>query len=109
MSTCGQSRVGSKGNLMKRSKDPGIRTRWAAGLATGRRPRLVAAACAVVLAAPLAVVAATGTVAQARPDEGAARGAAGAAVAGGARVAGSARSAGGGGAVPTVNWMLAGT
>jgi hypothetical protein len=64
---------------MKRSKDPGIRTRWAAALATGRRPRLVAAACAVVLAAPLVVVAATGTVAQARPDGGAARGAGGAA------------------------------
>jgi hypothetical protein len=44
------------------------------------------------------VVAATGTVAQARPDGGAARG------------AGSARMAGGGGAAaPTVNWALAGT
>ena len=42
-------------------------------LAAGRRPRLVVAACAVVLAAPLAVVAATGTVAQARPDGGRAR------------------------------------
>src|SRR5437870_3806133 len=62
----------SKGNLMNRPKDPGIRTRWVAVLAAGRRPklaaalaagrrwRLVAAGCAVVLAAPLAVVAATG-------------------------------------------------
>src|SRR2546430_7575030 len=73
MSTWGQSRVGSKGNLMERSKGPGIRTRWAAALAAGRRPRLVAVACAVVLAAPLAVVAATGTVAPARPDGSVAR------------------------------------
>ena len=74
---------------MERSKDPGSRTRRAAGLAAGwprltaalagvRRPRLVAAACALVLAAPLAVVAATGTVAQARPDGDAARSAGGA-------------------------------
>src|SRR5258705_2529005 len=103
MSTCGQSRVGSKGNLMKRSKDPGIRTRWAAALATGRRPRLVAAACAVVLAAPLVVVAATGTVAQARPDGGAARGAGAAAADRGAR------ADGGGGSAPVVNWALSGT
>ena len=80
---------------MKRSKDPGIRTRWAAALATGRRPRLVAAACAVVLAAPLAVVAATGTAAQARPDGSA------------ARTAGAVRAAGT--AAPTVNWALAGS
>ena len=77
MSTCGQAHVGSKGNLMERSKDPGIRSRWTAALAAGRRPRLVAAACAVVLAAPLAVVAATGTAAQARPDGGAVRAAGG--------------------------------
>src|SRR5436190_988026 len=96
MSTCGQGRVGSKGNLMEKSKDPGIRTRWTAALAAGRRSRLVAAACAVVLAAPLAVVAATGTVAQARPDEGAARAAGGAA-------------SGGGGSAPVVNWALSGT
>jgi len=64
----------------------------------------VAAACALVLAAPLAVVAATGTVAQARPDGGAARGAGGTAADGGARMAG-----GGGTAAPTVNWALAGT
>jgi hypothetical protein len=76
-----QSR-GFEGDVMNRSQDPGIRTRWAAALRAGRRPRLVAAACAVVLAAPLAVVAATGTVAQGRPDEGAARGAGGARVAG---------------------------
>ena len=76
---------------MERSKDPGIRTRWAAALAAGRRPRLWRPACAVVLAAPLAVVAATGTVAQARPDGGAARAAGGAAADGGAaRVAGGA-------------------
>ena len=81
---------------MEKSKDPGIRTRWTAALAAGRQSRLVAAACAVVLAAPLAVVAATGTVAQARPDEGAARAAGGAA-------------SGGGGPAPTVNWALAGT
>src|SRR6266566_2343163 len=95
MSTWGQSRVGSKGNLMERSKGPGIRTRWAAALAAGRRPRLVAAACAVMLAAPLAVVAATGTVAQARPDGSA------------ARAAGAAGAAGT--AAPTVNWALAGS
>jgi hypothetical protein len=58
------------------------RPRLAAVLAGRRRPRVVAAVCAVVLAAPLAVVAATGTVAQGRPDEGAARGAGGARVAG---------------------------
>jgi arabinogalactan endo-1,4-beta-galactosidase len=51
----------------------------------------------MVLAAPLAVVAATGTVAQARPDGGTARGAGGVA------------AEGGGGPVPTVNWALAGT
>ena len=103
---------------MERSTDPGIRTRWARALAAGWRPalaalaalaagprwRLVVAGCAVVLAAPLAVVAATGTVAQARPDEGAVRSAGGAAADGGARAAG-----GGGTAVPTVNWALAGT
>src|SRR5439155_2957002 len=61
-----------------------------------RRPRLVAAACALVLAAPLAVVAATGTVAQARPDGGTVRSAGNAAE-------------GGGGSAPTVNWALAGT
>ncbi|MGH3180104.1 MAG: glycosyl hydrolase 53 family protein, partial [Streptosporangiaceae bacterium] len=83
---------------MNRPKDPDIRTRWAAALATGRRLRLVAAACAVVLAAPLAVVAVTGTVAQARPDGGAARTAGGAAADGGA-----------GTAAPTVNWAVAGT
>jgi arabinogalactan endo-1,4-beta-galactosidase len=73
-------------------------------VAGGRRPRLVAAACALVLTAPLAVVAATGTVAQARPDGGAARSAGGAAANGGARVTGGA-----GAAAPTVNWALAGT
>src|SRR6185503_922132 len=100
---------------MKRSKDPGSRTRWAAVLTAGRRPRLaavlgggrrprvVAAACALVLAAPLAVVAATGTVAQARPDGSAARSAGSAAADGGTR------ADGGGGAAPTVNWALAGT
>ena len=66
-------------------------------LAPGRRPRLMVAACAVVLAAPLAVVAATGTVAQARPDGGA------------ARAAGGAAADGGEGSAPTVNWALAGT
>ncbi len=83
---------------MKRSKDPGVRTRWAAALAAGRRRRLVvaAAACAAVLAAPLAVVAATGTAAQARPDGAAADRGAGAA-------------GGGGGSAPAVNWALAGT
>ena len=80
---------------MERSKGPGIRTRWAAALAARRRPRLVAAACAVVLAAPLAVVAATGTAAQARPDGSA------------ARTAGAVRAAGT--AAPTVNWALAGS
>jgi hypothetical protein len=65
---------------MERFKEPGSRTRWtavltagrrprlaggrrprlAAVLAGGRRPRVVAAACALVLAVPLAVVAATG-------------------------------------------------
>ncbi len=58
---------------MEKPKDPGIRARWTAALTAGRRPRLVAAACALVLAAPLAVVAATGTVAQARPDGGTVR------------------------------------
>ena len=74
---------------MERSQGPGIQARWAAALRGGRRPklaaalrggrrwRLVAAAGAVVLAAPLAVVAATGTVAQARPDGGAVRAAGG--------------------------------
>ena len=81
----------------------GRRPRLAAVLAGGRRPRVVAAACALVLAAPLAVVAATGTVAQARPDGGAARSAGGAAADGGVR------ADGGAGAVPTVNWALAGT
>ena len=80
---------------MKRSKDPGIRTRWAAALAAGRRRRLVVATCAVALAAPLAVVAATGTAAQARPDGAAAERGAG--------------TSGGGGSAPTVNWALAGT
>jgi arabinogalactan endo-1,4-beta-galactosidase len=79
----------------------------AAALGGGRRRAgIVAAACALVLAAPLAVVAATGTVAQARPDGGAARSAGGAAADGGAR------ADGGGGTVPTaptVNWALAGT
>jgi cation transport ATPase len=56
---------------MEKSKDPGSRTRWAAVLTAGRRPRVVVAACALVLAAPLAVVAATGTVA--RADGGAGR------------------------------------
>ena len=79
-------------------------------LAAGRRPRLMVAACAVVLAAPLAVVAATGTVAQARPDGGAARAAGGAAADGGAaRGAGSAAADGAGVSAPTVNWALAGT
>src|SRR5438034_11324428 len=81
---------------MESSKDPGSRTRWAAVLTAGRRPRLVAAACALVLAAPLAVVAATDTVAQARPDGGTVRSAGNAAE-------------GGGGSAPTVNWALAGT
>ena len=79
-------------------------------LAAGRRPRLVVAACALVLAAPLAVVAATGTVAQARPDGGAARAAGGTAADGGAaRGAGSAAADGDGGSAPAVNWALAGT
>ena len=81
---------------MKRSKDPVIRTRWAAVLATGRRRRLVVAACAAVLAAPLAVVAASGTAAQARPDGAAAQ-------------ARSDRAAADGGSAPAVNWALAGT
>src|SRR4029077_15010422 len=98
MSTCGHGRVGSKGNLMEKSKDPGVRTRWTAALAAGRRPRLLAAACALVLAAPLAMVAATGTVAQARPDRGAARGAGGVVADGGtARGAGGVVAEGGGG------------
>src|SRR5690349_1278833 len=100
---------------MERFKDPGSRTRWAAVLTAGRRPRLaavlgggrrprvVAAACALVLAAPLAVVAATGTVAQARPDGSTARSAGSTAADQGAR------ADGGGGAAPTVNWALAGT
>jgi arabinogalactan endo-1,4-beta-galactosidase len=73
----------------------------------------VAAACAVVLAAPLAVVAATGTVAEARPDESAARAAGTGTVAearpdgGAARAAGTVRAAGT--AAPTVNWALAGS
>ena len=58
---------------MDRARDPSVRARWAAALAAGRRPKFATAACAVVLAAPLAVVAATGTVAQARPDAAAAR------------------------------------
>ena len=49
---------------MEKARDPGIRTRWAAALAAGRRPRLVAAACALVLAAPLVVVAVTGSAAR---------------------------------------------
>jgi len=81
----------------------GRRPRLAAVLAGGRRPRVVAAACALVLAVPLAVVAATGTVAQARPDGSAARSTGSAAADGGTR------ADGGGGAVPTVNWALAGT
>src|SRR5690349_8425942 len=110
MSTCGHGRVGSKGNLMEKPKDPGIRTTWTAALAAGRRPRLVAAACALVLAAPLAVVAATGTVAQARPDGGAARAARGVAADGGTgRGAGSVAAEGGGGLAPTVNWAVAGS
>ena len=81
----------------------GRRPRLAAVLAGGRRPRVVAAACALVLAAPLAVVAATGTVAQARPDGSTARSAGSTAADQGAR------ADGGGGAAPTVNWALAGT
>src|SRR6185437_1461780 len=108
---------------MERFKEPGSRTRWtavltagrrprlaggrrprlAAVLAGGRRPRVVAAACALVLAVPLAVVAATGTVAQARPDGSTARSAGSTAADQGAR------ADGGGGAAPTVNWALAGT
>jgi arabinogalactan endo-1,4-beta-galactosidase len=76
---------------MKKAREPGIRTRWAAALAAGRRPRLVAAASAVVLAAPLVVVAVMGTAAQARPGGTAAR------------------ADGGAGAAPTVNWALSGT
>ena len=81
----------------------GRRPRLAAVLGGGRRPRVVAAACALVLAAPLAVVAATGTVAQARPDGSTARSA------GSTAADREARADGGGGAAPTVNWALAGT
>jgi hypothetical protein len=49
----GQGCVGSKGNLMERPKDRIIRTGRAAASAAGRRPRLAAAACAVLVAAPL--------------------------------------------------------
>jgi arabinogalactan endo-1,4-beta-galactosidase len=96
---------------MEKARDPGIRTRWAAALAAGRRPRLVAAACALVLAAPLVVVAVTGSAAKARPGGGAARAGGGAARVGGgaARAGGGAGDGGGAGAAATVNWALAGT
>ena len=104
---------------MEQPKDPISRTGRAAALARraclsaspfrlarrpdrtasgGRRPRRVtlwAGACAVLLAAPLAIVAAAGPPAQARP---------------GGSMAGAARAgAGGEGSAPTVNWALSGT
>jgi arabinogalactan endo-1,4-beta-galactosidase len=71
--------------------------------AVGRRPRRAAVwggTCALLLATPLAIVAAAGPPAQAR---------AGGSMAGGARSASIARADGGEGSAPTVNWALSGT
>jgi hypothetical protein len=58
-------------------------------------------ACAILLAAPLAIVTVAGSPAQARP---------GGSMASGARSASTARTdAGEGGSAPTVNWALSGT
>jgi len=67
-----------------------------------RRPRLAVGACAVLLAAPLAIVAVASQAAQARPDGSAAQAGTDASAARGAR-------AGATGSAPTVNWALSGT
>ena len=111
---------------MKRSKDRIARTGLAAALArraclpasswrlarrlgraasVGRRPRRAAlgalcGACAVLLAAPLAIVTLTGPAAQARPAGS---------MASGARSASTARTDAAGDPAPTVNWALSGT
>ena len=119
-----------EGNLMERSKDPIARTAQGAALArrasllassrrlarrlgravsAGWRPRRTAlgalcGACAVLLAAPLAIVALAGPAAQARPAGSMASGARSAA---GART--DAAGVGDTGSAPTVNWALSGT
>ena len=85
---------------MERPKDQIIRTGRAAAPAPGRRPRLVAAACAALVAVPLAVVAVAATTAQARPDGSLTRD---------TRTVGTERAGGGPGAAPAVNWALSGT
>ena len=85
---------------MERPKDQIIRTGRAAAPAPGRRPRLVAAACAALVAVPLAVVAVAATTAQARPDGSLTRD---------TRTVGTERADGGPGAAPAVNWALSGT
>ena len=85
---------------MERPKGHIIRTGRAAAPAAGRRPRLVAAACAVLVAAPLAAVAVAGTAAQARPAGSMTRD---------TRTVRTERAGGGPGSAPTVNWALSGT
>ena len=89
-----------RGDLMERPKDQIIRTGRVAAAERGRRPRLVAAACAVLVAVPLAVVAVAATTAQARPDGSLTRD---------ARTVGTERADGAPGAAPAVNWALSGT
>jgi arabinogalactan endo-1,4-beta-galactosidase len=124
-----------EGDLMERSKDSIARTGLGAALArraclpasswrlarrsdraaaADPRPRrralgALCGACAVLLAAPLAVVTLAGPAAQARPAGSMASGArsAGTASAGTART--DAAGAGGPGSAPTVNWALSGT
>ena len=127
-----------EGNLMERSKDPIDRTGLAAALvrracllasswrpvqrlgravSAGQRPRRAAlgalcGACAVLLAAPLAIVTLIGPAAQARPAgnmASGARSASGAWSASGARSASAARTDDAGDSAPTVNWALSGT
>src|SRR6266699_756926 len=85
---------------MERPKDHMIRTGRAAAPAAGRRPRLVAAACALLAAVPLTVIAvavAAGPSAQAHP------------AAGMTRTVGTQPADGGPGSAPAVNWALSGT
>ena len=85
---------------MERPKVEIIRTGREAAPAPGRRPRFVAAACAALVAVPLAVVAVAATTAQARPDGSLTRD---------TRTVGTERAGDGPGAAPAVNWALSGT